>query len=256
MNTKNPEPYEGENTPPEGENTLLNNHPETGNEPQEVFLITNSLESESLKEDELNLPGNGEKIDNKDFWQGGPNKKIGKKKGGFFLILRETLTIFITALIIAFLLKSFIIDTRIIPSLSMYPTVHAGDRLIINKLSYIKDSLPQRGDIVVFKPPLELESKDDLLKRIIGLPGETLEVKEGQVYINGKALEENYLFEAPIYIYGPVEVPQGHYFMMGDNRNQSVDSHLWEQSFIPKEDILGKVLVRYWPLDRMGKLGE
>lgn len=190
----------------------------------------------------------------KEFWQEAPNEEQKKKQKSWWSVVKETLTIIVTALVIAFLLKNFIIDTRVVPTLSMFPTVYAGDRVIISKLSYWGESTPERGDIVVFKPPAELGSDDDLLKRIIGLPGESLEIKEGLVFIDGQALPEDYLHEAPNYIFGPVEIPAGHYFMMGDNRNQSVDSHAWKEPFIPQEALIGKVLVRYWPLDRLGKL--
>ncbi len=173
------------------------------------------------------------------------------KKGSF---IKDTLTIIIAAVALAMLLKTFIVDTRMIPTTSMYPTIEISDRLIVSKLSYLFDNQPARGDIVVFEPPAELNEKYDLIKRVIGLPGETLEVREGSVYINGQPLEEDYLAEPPDYEYGPITVPEGSYFMLGDNRNASYDSHRWLNPYIPKDDIKAKALCRYWPLNRIGGL--
>ena len=209
-----------------------------------------------------------------EFWQHGPNselepkapKNVQKKKEkkekkekkakekSAWSFIKETVIIIVVALAIAIVLKSFIIDTRIIPTVSMYPTVEAGDRLIMSRLAYIGDKTPQRGDIIVFDAPAEFDSKDDFLKRVIGLPGEMVEIKDGQVFIDGVALEEDYISAPPNYIYGPVTVPEGHYFVLGDNRNQSQDSHAWSFPFVPEEDIKGKALALYWPLSRLGSL--
>ena len=185
----------------------------------------------------------------------GINKNAVVKKdnneGGFMSFIKETFKIIISALIIAFLLQTFIVDSRIVPTLSMYPTIDANDRVIVNKLAYIGSRVPQRGDIIVFEPPAELNTTEDLLKRVIGLPGETIEVKDGKVLIDGVALEEDYLNEKPDYSFGPVTVPEGEYLMFGDNRNNSVDSHRWTNHFIPEDDIIGKVIWRYWPINNM-----
>ena len=169
-------------------------------------------------------------------------------------LIKETVIIVIVALAIATVLKAFIIDTRIIPTVSMYPTVEAGDRLIMSRLAYLGNKTPQRGDIIVFDAPAEFDSKDDFLKRVIGLPGETVEIKEGQVFINEISLEEDYISAPPNYTYGPVTVPEDHYFVLGDNRNQSQDSHAWSFPFVPEDDIKGKALALYWPLSRLGSL--
>ncbi|MCL2817180.1 MAG: signal peptidase I [Clostridiales bacterium] len=161
--------------------------------------------------------------------------------------------IILSALVMAFLLQAFVFDTRFVPTASMHPTVAEGDRLINNKLTY-RFSGPKRGDIVVFAPPAELEKSDDLLKRIIGLPGETVEIKDGKVYINDEPLDEPYITEAyaPKYTFGPATVPEGHYFVLGDNRNNSKDSHEWEDPFLPRENIKGKVWLRFEPFERFG----
>jgi len=186
-------------------------------------------------------------------------KKNNKKSNGNWL--KETLSVILLAVIMAVAVKGFVIDTRVIPSESMVPTIEVGDRVIISRFAYWFDAEPERGDIVVFKAPEEfgkrvifgkVEVRDDLIKRVIGLPGDTVEVYDGYVYINGVPLAENYLNEQPDYTFGPVTVPDGSYWMLGDNRNESNDGHAWRESFVPEEDIKGKTILRYWPLDRFG----
>ncbi|HEY9748831.1 MAG TPA: signal peptidase I, partial [Allocoleopsis sp.] len=149
-------------------------------------------------------------------------------------------------------LKSFFLETRYIPSGSMLPTLQIGDRLIIDKWSYQLQT-PQRGDLAVFNPTEALQAKgfqDAFIARIIGLPGEKIEVKNGKVYINNQTLAEPYIAEPPQYQWGPVQVPQDAYVVLGDNRNNSYDSHYW--GFVPREHLIGKVSKRFWPLDRTG----
>ncbi|MDA8222609.1 signal peptidase I, partial [Desulfosporosinus sp.] len=110
----------------------------------------------------------------------------------------------------------------------------------------------ERGDIVVFHPTAKSGEKDDLVKRVIGLPGEEIQVKDGNVLVNGAALEESYLLEKPDYQYDSVTVPADSYFVLGDNRRSSNDSHMW--GFLPKQNITGKVWIRYWPFNTFGKL--
>jgi signal peptidase I len=153
---------------------------------------------------------------------------------------------------LAFFTRSFIAEARYIPAGSMTPTLQINDRVVIDKWSY-HFQLPQRGDIVVFLPTQRLKQenfKDAFIKRVIGLPGEKVEIKEGKVYINNRPLEENYIEEPPKYQFGPATVPQNSYFMLGDNRNNSYDSHYW--GFVPRENIIGKATKRFWPLDRSG----
>lgn len=152
---------------------------------------------------------------------------------------------------ISFAIRTFVFDTRIVPTGSMLPTIQLQDRVIFDKVFYRFDSL-QRGDIIMFEAPPASGESDDLVKRIIGLPGETLEVREGKVWINGEALEEPYLAQIPNYEYGPVKIPEDSYIMLGDNRNNSKDSHVW--GLLPQENIKGRLLVRYWPLSRLGAI--
>jgi signal peptidase I len=159
-----------------------------------------------------------------------------------------------TAAILAFGIRTFVAEARYIPSSSMEPTLEINDRLIIEKLSY-RFREPQRGDVVVFSPTETLKEQnfhEAFIKRVIGLPGDTVEVKNGRVYVNNFPLSENYIAEKPSYDYGPVVVPEGQYLVLGDNRNNSYDSHYW--GFVPKDNLIGRAAVRFWPLNRAGGL--
>ena len=178
-------------------------------------------------------------------------EKQNNKKMSAGAWIKEMLIILICAIALAVVVKGFLVDSRAIPSSSMVPTIEIGDRVVLWKLAYVFGD-PERGDIVVFDAPAELHENDDLIKRVIGLPGDTVEIADGFVYINGEALEENYLAERPDYEYGPVTVPDDCYFMMGDNRNNSIDSHEWSNPFLPEDNIKGKAIFRYWPVSRIG----
>lgn len=167
----------------------------------------------------------------------------------FFKSILEWIALIVAAWIISFAIRTFVFDTRIVPTGSMLPTIQLQDRVIFDKLFYHFDTL-ERGDIIMFSPPPAAEESEDLVKRIIGLPGERLEVKEGKVWINGKELDEPYLNQAPNYTYGPIDIPEDSYIMFGDNRNNSKDSHVW--GLLPKENIKGRVILRYWPLKQFG----
>lgn len=168
----------------------------------------------------------------------------------------EILKTLATAGILAFGIRTFVAEARYIPSSSMEPTLEINDRLIIEKISY-HFRTPQRGDIVVFNPTeklKELNFKEAFIKRVIGLPGDKVEVKGGKVYVNDQPLREKYIEEEPEYYYGPVIVPQNHYLVLGDNRNNSYDSHHW--GFVPRENLIGRAVVRFWPLNRVGGIDE
>jgi signal peptidase I len=159
------------------------------------------------------------------------------------------------AAVLAIGIRQFVAEARFIPSDSMVPTLVKDDRLIIDKLSY-KFSQPQRGDIVVFNPTATLEEqkfKDAFIKRVVGLPGERVEVKEGKVYINDSAIAENYTAELPNYNWKfDGVIPENSYIVFGDNRNNSYDSHYW--GLVPKEKIVGRAIVRFWPPNRAGNI--
>ncbi len=170
------------------------------------------------------------------------------KKSARSSILSEILSyikIFAAAIIIAFITTHFIIINAQVPTGSMKNTIMEGDRLIGFRLSYIF-SEPERGDIVIFKYPDD--ETQTYVKRVIGTPGDIIQIISGKVYVNGEELEEDYLRE-PMAITTKQEtyvVPEGHYFMMGDNRNNSLDSRYWTNTYVAKEKILAKVLFRYY----------
>jgi signal peptidase I len=156
--------------------------------------------------------------------------------------------------VLAFGIRTFVAEARYIPSGSMLPTLQINDRLIVDKLGYHFKN-PQRGDVVVFSPTDTLEKQnfhDAFIKRVIGLPGDKVEVKDGRVFINDKPLEEDYIADRPQYQYGPVTVPQDQYLVLGDNRNNSYDSHYW--GFVPRNHIIGRAVVRFWPMNRLGEI--
>jgi signal peptidase I len=170
--------------------------------------------------------------------------------------LWENFQILLVALILALIVRAYVAEPRFIPSDSMVPTLQVGDRLVIEKISY-RLHPPEFGDIVVFDPPQQLQdqgySKDQaFIKRIIGRPGQTIEVKNGTVYLDNRPLQESYIAEAPNYRLPSVTVPEGMFFVMGDNRNNSNDSHVW--GFLPQDYILGRAWVRFFPFDRLGKV--
>ncbi len=124
---------------------------------------------------------------------------------------------------------------------SMQPTLEDGEFVLVSKLNYRFGDV-ERGDIVVFHFPMDPEQ--ELIKRVIGLPGDTINVQNGTVLVNGQALNEPYIAAAPAYS-GEWTVPEGHLFVLGDNRNDSSDSHSW--GYLPFEKVVGKALVIYWP---------
>ncbi|MEM9217708.1 MAG: signal peptidase I [Cyanobacteria bacterium P01_F01_bin.150] len=161
------------------------------------------------------------------------------------------------ALVLSMLIRLFIAEPRFIPSDSMVPTLAVGDRLVVEKVSY-RLHPPAAGDIIVFHPPDILQEvfgydvSQAFIKRIIGTPGDRIRIKDGTVYVNDTPLKEPYIAETPNYILKPVEVPDHEYFVMGDNRNNSNDSHIW--GFLPEQNIIGRALFCFWPFEREGWL--
>ncbi len=152
----------------------------------------------------------------------------------------------IIAIIVAFVITHFIIVNAVVPTGSMKNTIMPNDRLIAFRLSYLFSD-PERYDIVVFKAP---DDESTLyVKRIIGLPGEKVNIIDGKVFIDDQEvpLSDDYIMEDMLGSFGPYTVPENSYFMLGDNRNDSQDSRYWENTFLPKENILGKVLFKYYP---------
>ncbi len=150
--------------------------------------------------------------------------------------------IFVLAIAIAFFINKVVIFKVVVPTGSMENTIMVGDRVITLRLSYLFHD-PERGDIIVF--PFPDDESLDYIKRIIGLPGDKVEGKDGYVYINGKRLEEPYVTSTLDEDFGPYVVPKNSYFMMGDNRDASEDSRVWDDKFVKRSKIIGKALVKY-----------
>ncbi|MGO9872590.1 MAG: signal peptidase I [Acidimicrobiia bacterium] len=189
---------------------------------------------------------------------GGPTGTVvtdpPKRSGGDAVRMAfEWVGLVVLALIIALLIKTFLFQAFYIPSESMVPTLKVHDRVLVNKLSYKLHDV-HRGDIIVFKaPPGSDPGIDDLVKRVVGLPGETVSGHGGHVYINNKELPEPYLPQG-MYTsdFAPVKIPPNSYWVMGDNRINSKDSRVF--GTITKSKIVGRVFVRIWPLSRLGFL--
>lgn len=204
-------------------------------------------------------------------------QKLNKKEK-IKLFIKETVETIVTVLVLVILIRAFIGEPRWIPSSSMENTLQIKDNLIVEKVSRYFGK-PQRGDILVFFPPQEdlnpslwgkftravgfFSSDEAYIKRVIGLPGDRLEVVPGiGVYVNGKLLKEPYIKEVfdgfcapePDMHCGPLTVPKNSYYMMGDNRNDSTDSKYW--GFLPEDRVVGRACFRFWPLNRIGVLNR
>lgn len=166
--------------------------------------------------------------------------------------LWEYIKIIIFVVVVVFIVNNVLLINAKIPSESMEDTIMTGDRIFGNRLAYINKD-PQRFDIVIFKYP---DDETQLfIKRVIGLPGETVEIRDGKVYIDGAEtpLDDSFTPEPPQGNWGPEVVPEGSYFMLGDNRNRSKDSRFWTNTFVKKEKILGKAVLRYFPSPKLIK---
>ena len=167
--------------------------------------------------------------------------------------LREYFESIVIAVILAFFIRTFVVQAFKIPTGSMEENLLIGDHLLVNKFAFAPTASPlekallpirevERGDVVVFKYPEEPDR--DFIKRVIGLPGETVAVHNGVVSVNGAPLTEPYIASPPAYD-GDWVVPEGQLFVLGDNRNDSRDSHQWQ--FLPIENVIGKAVLIYWP---------
>ena len=164
---------------------------------------------------------------------------------------RETIETVLWAVVLALILRTFVIQAFWIPSGSMIPTLEIGDRVLVLKFWYHLPKVePKRGDIIVFKYPVD--PRRDFVKRIIGLPGDKVEMRNGTVYVNDKELFEPHVKNTDTYNMAPVTVPPDNYFCLGDNRPNSQDGRFW--GLVPANFVRGPAVFRYWPLNRIGLL--
>ena len=170
---------------------------------------------------------------------------------GLWAALVEAVKTLVGAAILALLIMTFVARAFTVDGPSMLPTLHDGERLMVDKLTYrFRD--PQRGEIVVFRYPAN--PREHFIKRIIALPGDVVEIRAGRVYVNGTALEEPYVATPTWGHFGPVRVPAGRYFVLGDNRTNSEDSRYPQVGFVPRSYLEGRALWRFWPPSRIGIL--
>lgn len=156
----------------------------------------------------------------------------------------------IVALVLALIIRAFFLQVFWIPSGSMEPTLDISDRIVVDKVSY-HFRRPNRLEVIVFRQTGAFDAaKKDLIKRLVGLPGETLQVKKGVICINGSAIEEKHSMRQDFADFGPVAIPMDAYFVMGDNRPASADSRYW--GFLPRKNIIGPAFLRIWPITRFG----
>ncbi|UJF34455.1 signal peptidase I [Paenibacillus hexagrammi] len=155
------------------------------------------------------------------------------------------------SVIAALVINTYVAQAMTVPTGSMLPTIQLQDELIVEKMKPLTDFA--FGDIVVFWPPIE-GNKDRYVKRLIGLPGDTIEIKDGALYRNGEKVDEPYVKDPMKYTFTKVTVPAGNYFFLGDNRNDSYDSHLWKTPFVPEKDLIGKAVFRLFPLTHIGTI--
>ncbi|NMA55006.1 MAG: signal peptidase I [Firmicutes bacterium] len=163
-------------------------------------------------------------------------------------IVWEYVQSILLAVALALFIIAFVVQSFIVTGPSMEPTLYSGERLLINKFIF-RFTEPARGDIVVFHP--QARPKEDYIKRVISVAGETVEIRDGGVWIDGLQLTESYVKEITYGQFGPVKVPEGKIFVLGDNRNNSQDSRYNEVGLVSKQSIVGKAILRYWPLHRL-----
>jgi len=161
-------------------------------------------------------------------------------------MIRELLETVISAGVIAFIIITFIGQVTVVRGASMEPTLHNNERLIANKISYRFES-PKRSEIIIFKPPLEI--KRNYIKRIIGIPGDKIEIIKGEIYLNDNKLEDNYVKYKSYEDIPALVVPENSFFVLGDNRSNSSDSRYW--GFVSRKNVVGKAWLVFWPLNKI-----
>ena len=166
-------------------------------------------------------------------------------------IIREYVEAIVVAVPLAGFIIVFVAQSFLVQGGSMEPSLHHGDRLLVDKLTYrFRD--PQRGEIIVFQYPADPSRK--FIKRVIGLPGDIVHIRGGLVFVNGRPLREDYILGPTYGDFPPVRIPEGHYFVLGDNRNNSDDSRFADVGPVPRRLVVGRAVFAYWPLSRAGRI--
>lgn len=157
----------------------------------------------------------------------------------------------VAAIVVAMFIRTFIVELYVVDGPSMRPTLQHEERLVVNKFIYhVRD--PQKGEVVIFRYPRD--PSRDFIKRVIATAGDTIEIKEGHVYVNDQLLREDYILEKTRTEYPKVTIPEGTIFVMGDNRNNSEDSRFSDVGFVPLDLVKGKAIFIFWPMDEMKTL--
>jgi len=160
--------------------------------------------------------------------------------------VREWVVSITGAIILALLIRTFIVELYIVDGPSMQPTLQHDERLVVNKFIY-RVRNPQRGEIIIFRYPRD--PSRDFIKRVIAVGGDTIEIKEGRVYVNDEIIREDYLSEKTLTEYPKVTVPEGTLFCMGDNRKNSLDSRSGDVGYLPLDNVKGKAEIVFWPFE-------
>ncbi|OLN25414.1 signal peptidase I [Desulfosporosinus metallidurans] len=177
--------------------------------------------------------------------------KSPKSKSKFLL---ELIEIVLIAFALSWILRTYVVEARKIPTPSMVPTIQIDDRVIVDKFFFKHLDHIRAGDIIVFHPPPKAHATEDFIKRVVGIAGDKVEIRNHTTYINNNPLYEPYVVDKSKDDFGPIVVPADSVFVMGDNRNNSADSRMW--GFLPTKNITGRSLVRYWPIDQFGPLAR
>lgn len=168
--------------------------------------------------------------------------------------LFELIEIVLIAFALSWVLRTYVIEARKIPTPSMVPTIQIDDRVIVDKFFFKRFDHIRAGDIIVFHPPPKANSTVDFIKRVVAIAGDKVEIRNHTIYVNGQPLYEPYVVNRSKNDFAEIVVPEDSVFVMGDNRNKSADSREW--GFLPTKNITGRSLFRYWPMDQFGPLAR
>ena len=159
--------------------------------------------------------------------------------------IKDWIVSIVVAVALAMFIRTFIVELYVVDGPSMRPTLESEQRLVVNKFIY-RFHPPEKGDVLVFQYPRD--PSRDFIKRVIAVPGDTIEIREGRVLVNDQLLTEDYILEKTRSEYPKATVPEGHIFVMGDNRNSSEDSRFADVGFVPYDLIKGKAMLVFWPI--------